>query len=596
MRKFLLIITAVLLFGITRTALAQEPDFTIHNFHADLTIKEDGSLLVVETISGDFLKEKHGIIRYIPVVYDMSENLEATTDLALINIKDISNTDVPYSTSTEKNDFVIRIGDPNKTISGRYEYTIEYTVRGAFMYFDDHDELYWNVTGNNWPVAMKNVSASIHLPPGAFLTGKTCFTGKEGSTVSNCSFRDSGIKVEVTATDYLTLAIGFTPNVISEVLPTIIDKAELARLQAEKEARGAEIAKKYIVIANLFWLSPILIIAILKVLSQLFWPSVESNRAVIAEFKAPDELRPTELAVLLNGKIQKQDMSAFVVDMAVRGYLKISESNIGKKTNIAVIKLKEADSNLRSWEEAFFTAMFRSSTELDHQALGAQLSTVIGKTNQVIINELVLQGYLKRNHYKNDKYLLVLLFIYFLILAFSGLVAMLAFANFVPFFAMFITGLLLPFFRPKLIQYTEKGAEAAIKGQGLKLFINTAERYRLKWQEQENIFEELLPYAMIFKITDKWSKVFHDFYAETNQVRNKPDWYSGSNDSAFDFSEMGSNLANFSNSLPNKLRKYGSGASYARSGSKKGWSRSGSGFSGHGSSGGGFGGGGGGSW
>jgi len=119
---------------------------------------------------------------------------------------------------------------------------------------------------------------------------------------------------------------------------------------------------------------------------------------------------------------------------------------------------------------------------------------------------------------------------------------------------------------------------------GLEEFISTAEADRIKFQEKENIFMELLPYAMAFKVADKWSKAFKEL--------NKPDWFESNdpNFSTFNAYYFISSINNLSSNMNETLK-----ASPRSSGSGGSWS-GGSGFGGGGFSGGGFGGGGGGSW
>ncbi len=80
---------------------------------------------------------------------------------------------------------------------------------------------------------------------------------------------------------------------------------------------------------------------------------------------------------------------------------------------------------------------------------------------------------------------------------------------------------------------TLAGAEAVRHIEGLKQYIYTAERYRVKFQENENIFEKILPYAMIFGMADKWANAFEDIYT------HDPQWYSSKTGSTFNASTFG---------------------------------------------------------
>jgi len=142
-----------------------------------------------------------------------------------------------------------------------------------------------------------------------------------------------------------------------------------------------------------------------------------------------------------------------------------------------------------------------------------------------------------------------------------------------------ISGVLFLIFAYFMPQRTEKGTEAYWKALGFKEYIKTAEKYRLQFQEKENIFEEYLPYAITFGLTDKWAKAFEGIY------KTPPSWYEGYFGPTFFPTGL-------SHSLNSAIATVGS-IFVSRPGSGSGL---GSGFGGGGFSGGGGGGGGGGSW
>lgn len=122
---------------------------------------------------------------------------------------------------------------------------------------------------------------------------------------------------------------------------------------------------------------------------------------------------------------------------------------------------------------------------------------------------------------------------------------------------------------------TKEGVILKEKSLGLKEFLYRADRYKLKWQEKEEIFEKFLPYAMVFGVVDQWAKNFKNIYTDS------PDWYVG-NINTFSAIYIASEMSHFSSSASSSYSPPASSGS--------------SGFGGGGSSGGGFGGGGGGSW
>src|SRR6516164_4055161 len=127
----------------------------ITDYRSDVTIEHDGTIEVHETIAYDFgVVPHHGIFRDVPV--RSSESPKAGYDrvypLHVVSVSASAGTPAQYSVDDEGDDQRIKIGDPDRTITGEHTYDIVYRVRGAMNAFADHDELYWNAVGPQWSV------------------------------------------------------------------------------------------------------------------------------------------------------------------------------------------------------------------------------------------------------------------------------------------------------------------------------------------------------------------------------------------------------------------------------------------------------------
>ncbi|PIV46791.1 hypothetical protein COS21_03440, partial [bacterium (Candidatus Gribaldobacteria) CG02_land_8_20_14_3_00_41_15] len=130
---------------------------SIYSFDVEINVSQDSSFLVKEKILYNFGNlEKHGIIRNIP--------LDKVGSIKVISVTDLFSQPYHYQLSKEGGDLKIKIGDEDKTITGSHWYNILYQVKGGLGFFDDYDELYWNVTGNEWPVSIGNAQVVISLP------------------------------------------------------------------------------------------------------------------------------------------------------------------------------------------------------------------------------------------------------------------------------------------------------------------------------------------------------------------------------------------------------------------------------------------------
>src|SRR3989454_5260398 len=162
-----------------RTAGADE-GWVITGFNSEMQIAADSSLLVSEDIRVDFGSlQKHGIFRTIPIQYRYNDTQDRYYDIEVVNVSD-GKQPVPFDAYVDNFDEVIKIGDPNRTVTGAQRYVISYRVQGALNRFADHDELFWNVDGDMWPVAKESVTAKVTTPAGAW-TELACYQGPSGS-------------------------------------------------------------------------------------------------------------------------------------------------------------------------------------------------------------------------------------------------------------------------------------------------------------------------------------------------------------------------------------------------------------------------------
>ena len=177
----LAILVVVTVVGAGATAHAQTSE-RITGFDADFTIEADGDLLVREVIAYDFgSTPRHGLLREIPVRedYPPKENHDRVYPLDVVSVRASEGTPAQYRVEENGNDKVIRIGDPDRTITGRHTYDITYRVRGALNGFAGHDELFWDVIGGAWTVPIEAANVTVHAP--VAISRVNCFAGAFGS-------------------------------------------------------------------------------------------------------------------------------------------------------------------------------------------------------------------------------------------------------------------------------------------------------------------------------------------------------------------------------------------------------------------------------
>lgn len=554
------VILFFLFFILTLNVRAEE----IISFDADIVINDDASVRVVETILYDFGDiQKHGIYRDIPVKY-----VSATRDNRDIAITDVTVQDSfgaphEFAISREGRDLRIRIGDANEFVTGKRVYKIAYTVDGAINYFDEHEELYWNVTGDRWPVSISTVHATVRAP---YIQEITCFAGVHGSS-SSCAqfvkqddtsalFIHEGIPVGSGMTFVVGMPVG------SVYKPTIWEKI-VGYLQDN-------------------W-----IVGVPFVVTFLMWRlwyakgrDPEGKGAIIPQYEAPNGITAAEAGMIIEDGVQSKSISALIVQLAIEGYLiikKIDKNGFFSSDDYEFIRTAKEESDIdNEQKKSLLQAIFKEK----HQRRMSDMKNEFYKDFERI-KENVVQSMMQKQYYTKNPVTVRISYIAIgSMLGFSSLFAGSAlglaygFAIFFSAIPVIIFGILMP-------QRTYKGALLREEILGLKMYMITAEKDRIEFhnapEKKPERFEKLLPYAMALGVEDQWARQFESIY------KDSPEWYQA-NDSSFSSLMLAKNLHDFSNvttsAMTSKPSSAGSG---------------GSGFGG-GGSGGGFGGGGGGSW
>ncbi len=568
-KNFIFILAAFALFLLPIKALAAE---SIDKYYTNIQLNRDGSVQVEENILYDFGDaERHGIYRDITVAY------KARGGNYKLRVSDISVTDefdnqYNFESSYPGNYLRLKIGDADKTISGRHWYKISYTVKRGINYFSDHEELYWNATGNEWQVPIGEAKTTVYLP-GEFDENeiqRTCYFGGFGSQ-SVCDIGPISSEQPVSVLEFSAYDLGPSEGltVVVGVPSGTIAKPPLASVIWE------------IVRDNIIILVPIFVFIWLFRRWKKHGKDAKGRGTIIPEYEAPDNLTPAEVGTLLDGRADRHDVSAEIIELAIQGYLKIRRIEAGtvfKSTDFVFIKLKSADDLKKQFDKDIMNGIFEKGDEVKLSDLKYKFYSVMNAVMSKLYSDLTSQEYFVKNPSTvKAKYFIsaaVVFFLAFFVGAFFGVFGVVA---------IILSAIIIIIFGFLMVALTKKGAEAKEKIFGLKMYLSVAEKARIEFhnapKKNPEQFEKFLPYAMVMKVEKEWAKQFEGIY------NTQPDWYE-------DPAHRGMfNAA----TLVGVMSSFDSSASSALAANPSSASSGGSGFSG-GGSGGGFGGGGGGSW
>lgn len=575
-------------------------------YHVDLQVEPNGALLVREAIGYDFgVVPKHGIFRDIPVRFDYPprDATDRVYPLTVVSVSGSPGTPTQYTTDSYQTNGIgyerLKIGDPNRTISGAHRYTITYRVQGVLNRFPTHDELVWNAIGGQWTVPIEAVTVQVHTP--ATITGVNCSQGPTGSSLPCDGAQAAGATASFSQ-PRLDPMSGLT---VSAAIPTRAVPTPKPVLEQRRTFGRA------------FAITPItasitgglLLLFVAGALAALFLfgrdrryrgsavdqsfgtvdgadertPIFEHTETPV-EFVPPDGLRPGQIGTLVGFRAHPLDVTATIIDLAVRKYLVIDEVDPESharwlKKDWKLTKLKAADDQLKPYERRLFNGLFHNRDHVQLSALREHFASTMNKVEGDLLADAMQQGWFTR---KPETVWLTAGAIGILVLtAGLGLTIALALTTHaaligIPFIVL---GILVTVGARWAPARTAKGSAVLRRVNGFRRFINESEKDRARFAEQKQLFSEYLPYAIVFGATDQWAKAFADLGGEPADTS---DWYRST--VPFQYLAFTSAIQGFTVTAAGTLTSTPPSTSGA------------SGFAGGGFSGGGAGGGGGGSW
>lgn len=537
----------------------------ITNFQTELTVLPNRTMQVVERISYDFgTTARHGIYRELPLTYS-KEGSRYTVRYDLQAVTDARGQSLPKKLSRTNGQFRIRIGDPDKTITGEHTYVIRYVVTRALPQFNGQDEVYWNVTGNGWAVPIASVTGTLVLPNGASGLEPACYTGVAGSTTQQCTVQaeDRGL---VFTTTQLAAGEGLT---IAARLPVGTVAAETAQIRAG-----------YFVQDNWLVVLPLLALIIMHWQWRKRGRDPKGRGTIIPQYEPPRGFAPAVIGAIPDNSVGAKEFSATLLHLAIRGYVKIKDlgktGKLSTKRDYEFTRLKAPDQQLHMYERVLLEGLFKDGTVVTTQTLKYNFATTYQEVVADVREQVVQRGVYTRDPRTTRAITIA-----------SGLavVGLLLFVTIfqngsllpVPFLAALAAAIVVVIYGLIMPARTKAGAEILEEVRGFKWFLSVTEKERLKFHNaparKPEQFMAFLPYAVALGVEKEWAKQFADLSIP------QPEWFAG-NLGTFNVVLFANAMGNFSSDVKSTLA--------AVPGS--------SGAGGGGFSGGGFGGGGGGSW
>ena len=500
---------------IFQSASAQK-DFTIRNYNINVVINKNASLGVTEELTVHFSASIHDIIRTIQFQYPL-EQLPADIEKAQRPMEAsgyshilVENIKVPghQFTVNKAGDFEnIKIGTENKLENGYEHYVIKYRLLNVINFFKDHSEIYFNLLGNQWNTSIDSVNFKIILPqalnemPYFFV-----YTGSLGLKENNCNSKWIGRKIfeghsTKTLKPYegITVGISFPKDFL---------------IKRDYTFRG------------IWWLLLPLFIFFGMRLTWKKWGNDEQVM-IQEEYFPPENINPSIGGYIIDDKLHRNVLTALIPYWGANGYLQVNELEKNSLTGMAkfkeyeFVKLHDLPETAYQFEKTLFNGIFKTGDHVKMHDLKNVLYITMDEAKFELESEIDHDDFYI-NFSSGPGCLFPFIGILCSAIGFftlidnwqqqlwlgSGLIA---------------SGIILISYGMFMAKETKRGTILYQKLLGFKEFIKTAEKEQLSkfLKQDENYFDKVFPYAIVFGIADKWKDKLKDLEVPS------PKWFSG---------------------------------------------------------------------
>ncbi len=374
-------------------SVAAQRELAIEHFDAAIHVQADAAIDVTETIEVRFTGSWNGLYRTIPVTYHTPQGFNWTLRLDDVRATDQDGHALRLESSRERHYIKYKIWVPGAQDATR-TVVLHYRARNGLRFFEDHDELYWNVTGDEWDVPLGAATAQIDLPTGASGIRSIAFNGVYGSTDRDAKIDRDGTSLRINMPhelgyhEGLTVVVGWDKGVVTP--PSTADKV-MGFLAAN-------------------W--PLAIPIPVFLLAFITWRRRgrdPEGLPIAVQYEPPKGLTPGEAGVLVDNSADMRDITATLVDLAVRGYLRIEERDdrkllglIGSREYVLhKLTPPEAATALAPHERAVYDGVFSGrGDEVELSDLQNEFYKVLAGIKNKLFDELLERGYY---HARPDK-------------------------------------------------------------------------------------------------------------------------------------------------------------------------------------------------
>jgi hypothetical protein len=468
---------------------------------SDITIHDDSTFTVREIQTVEDFESASFLKRNIEL-----EGLDKITDIRIYDEKEVMLKDseiaIQYNADKVRIKIIPQVKEKKKT------WIIEYTVQGGIIFRKNYNELRWNVFPSDKQAYVEKAEVLVNLSQEVYQGKLTplLFVTRQGSENEspNCSvINGSTLKYwgeNISSRDNLVVVARWPKGMLKE--------------DSWRKIRP-----------YLWFLIPIFVSVVMLWKWWIGTKSPEARRHIISHSNLPEDISPAGLFALVNGKLGVKEVTATLVDLANRGYLRVIEQdkkNVLTPYRHSLQKLLDYDDyiDLREHERFILRHIFSGQDVVPLEQLKEKLRRNISRINKAVWNELVKNRYIHRSPRDIKRRYTISGALYLIVSLFAFTISKNAFL------AIGLTGIVVIVLGRRISPETQKGMEAKWYALGFKKYLTQETNSGLINDMEPDLFSVYLPYAIVFGMEKEWANIFAKDY------KLLPKWYHSSENKA----------------------------------------------------------------
>ncbi|MBA9003233.1 DUF2207 domain-containing protein [Thermomonospora cellulosilytica] len=528
-----LILAVVVVLGLASPAAADAPQSLAAEMvvgdEVTLTVGRDGVVRARETIVYEFAGGRGFDRTFVTRTRD-SDTRDRVYEIGDVRASSPDGGPTGVSVSVDGSRTRVTVSG-DRPLNGRRTVVLTYHVRGIVTPLGMRDELRWAAVGG-WRTRVSTARVTVRGP---VMDGSiNCFAGPLASAIGCAQFNPDHTRTEgvfsqnnLLPGEHLTVVVGYRAGTVAAE-PLYAKRRTLATAFS---VNGITLGTLGALLALLLGGFGVLYLLHGRDKRAVDKHAAEGDRPAVrgAEFAPPDGVRPGQIGTLIDEQADVIDVTATIVDLAVRAYLLIEEEDRAAtgRTDWTLRRLQRPVDDLLPYERLLLDALFEGRDSIKLSELDGAFAPQLARVRSAMYDDVVKQGWFARrpdtvrSRWSTAGIVLA-------VLGVAGTVALAVFTDLALVgLAVIIGGAALAVGGQYMPAKTARGATVLAHTIGFQAHLARGEAPEgIEGPQRIALFSRYLPYAVVFDLVDKWAKTVEDAGVQAEGADNLY-WYEG---------------------------------------------------------------------